>query len=228
MFYYNGESWLPFKKKISYTETIVVYDNDSAPHQGKENLEVEEIELTNSQLYRLEAIKNAGNLSIQEVENYVFNKETGSDVPSVIDDSIKTFNENQAIKELVDFDSAPAEVLDKMDFLKKEFKDGVFIMKNDLVEFEGGLYLSLQDHVADENYPPDKTNYRYVVKRKGTHGDGDEPDLWVQPTGYENVYNKGDRVKYFDGFIYVSKIDGNSQEPTKDEPYNRWWKLDEN
>ena len=36
---------------------------------------------------------------------------------------------------------------------------------------------------------------------------------WVQPTGAHDAYNKGDKVTFTDGKVYVSVIDGNVWSP---------------
>ena len=233
MLQFDGEKWVIYKRKVSYKAPYEFYTDEVDLDISDDwlDVEIETIDLDLEQLKRFEQVQYFENAGVDDLKNYIMSGEMPVDDwllsqeikrEQVEDDKVKI------IKEATDFENASLETLEKLYFLNKKFEHGILIEKNDLVEYEGGLYLSLQDHVADENYPPDTTNYRYTVKRKGTHGDGEEPDLWVQPTGYENVYNKGDRVKYFDGFIYVSKIDGNSQEPTKDEPYNRYWELEQN
>ena len=231
MLQFDGEKWALYKRKISYKAPYEFYTDDEVEiAEDWLDVEIETIDLDLEQLKRFEQVQYFENAGVDDLVDYILEGEIPLEdlglKEKIINEQIED-DKTQMVKSLTDFENATPEELDKLYFLKKSFKDGIFIEKNDLVEYKGGLYVSLADHVADENYPPDTTNYRYTVKRKGTHGDGEEPDLWVQPTGYENVYNKGDRVKYFDGFIYVSKIDGNAEEPTKDEPYNRYWELEQ-
>lgn len=95
------------------------------------------------------------------------------------------------------------------------------IKKDELIRYEGELYKSLTEHTADADFNPVITNYRYVLATPK-----ETIDYWKAPAGYQDVYSKGDLVIYKpDGKMYVSKINGNSQEPTKDEPYNRYWEL---
>ena len=223
MIYFNGERWMPFENIISFTEKMVVFDNDTERYKGKKDLQITTFKLSIEEAKRLEDIKNVTTMSIVDIEKYIKGEPMLEEQSAEMQEALQKAVEKKSIREAINFETVPDETLLTLDFLKKEFKEGILIEKNDLVSFEGSLYLSLQDHIADGNYPPGKTNYRYVIKRKGTNGDGEEPDLWERPTGYENVYSKGDRVKYFDGLIYVSKIDGNAEEPTKDEPYNRYW-----
>ena len=232
MLQFDGEKWVLYKRKVSYKAPYEFYTDDEVEiAEDWIDVEIETIDLDFEQLKRFEQVQYFENAGVDDLVAYILEGEIPLEdlglKEKIIQEQVED-DKTQMVKSLTDFENASLETLESLYFLKKEFKHGIFLEKNDLVEYEGGLYVSLQDHVADENYPPDTTNYRYVVKRKGTHGDGEEPDLWEQPTGYENVYNKGDRVKYFDGLIYVSKIDGNSQEPTKDEPYNRYWELEQN
>lgn len=227
MLKFDGEKWNLYKHKVSYLAPYSFYADEVVElDETWVDAKIDEIELTPEQLKRFEQVQYFENAGIDDLENYIL---TGAEPEDSTEFLAKVIQEQerddqiQIIKELTDFESASAEGLEKLYFLKKDFRHGIFIEKNDLVEYQGGLYVSLQDHIADINYPPDTTNYRYTVKRKGTHGDGQTPDLWIKPTGYENVYNKGDRVLYYDGKIYVSLIDGNAEEPTKDEPYNRYW-----
>lgn len=82
-------------------------------------------------------------------------------------------------------------------------------------------YHSPDATVATDQFKPDLAAYLWT---KIVIGD-DGVVIWVQPTGYENAYQIGDIVLYEPtGKEYESLIAGNTQEPTKDEPYNRYWK----
>lgn len=54
-------------------------------------------------------------------------------------------------------------------------------------------------------------------------GDG-KIDEWVQPTGAHDAYNKGDKILFTDGRVYVSVIDGNVWSPLV---YPQGWELAE-
>lgn len=224
MIYFNGERWMPFENIISFTEKNVVFDNDTERYKGKKDLQIKPFKLSIEEAKRLEDIKNITTMSIVDLEKYIKGEPMLEEPSAEMQEALHKATEKKSIREAINFETVPDEILVTLDFLKKDFRHGIFIEKNDLVEYNQSLYISLSDHIADENYPPGETNYRYTVKRKGTHGDGEDPDPWVKPTGYENVYNTGDRVLYLpDGLIYISQIDGNAEEPTKDVPYNRYW-----
>ena len=78
------------------------------------------------------------------------------------------------------------------------------------------LYEVLQDHTSTE-LQPQEVNYWYVdiAHRIATDEDGnptDEYPDWVQPTGYENVYKKGDIVKH-NGKVWILDADTSAHEP---------------
>lgn len=56
----------------------------------------------------------------------------------------------------------------------------------------------------------------------GDSGETETVPDFVQPSGAHDAYNKGDRVKFTDGHIYESLIDGNTWSPTD---YPAGWKL---
>lgn len=63
--------------------------------------------------------------------------------------------------------------------------------------------------------------YGWVEVTNSEEPSGDIPD-YVQPSGAHDAYNIGDRVKFTDGHIYESLIDGNTWSPTE---YPQGWKL---
>lgn len=100
---------------------------------------------------------------------------------------------------------------------------GLTYKKGDIVRFDEALweYFSSKETTATEALNPKDANYLW---HKITIGE-DGVAIWKRPEGYQDVYKKGDIVLYTPtGKKYESLIDGNSQEPTKDEPYNRYWK----
>lgn len=130
-----------------------------------------------------------------------------------------------AVQKLIRVDELEEGELEQIIGLYDKWEDrlGTEIKKDELTRYKGELYKALETHIADENFNPIETNYRYVLATPQQ-----TIDYWVQPSGYENTYSKGDVVIYKpDGKTYISKIDGNSQEPTKDEPHNRYWELKE-
>jgi len=72
--------------------------------------------------------------------------------------------------------------------------------------YNGKLYKVIQAHTTQADWTPDVTPALYVevsvVEWPG----------WVQPTGAQDAYNKGDKVT-FEGKHYMSLIDGNIWSP---------------
>ena len=89
----------------------------------------------------------------------------------------------------------------------KAYKLGDRVQYNDL------LYKCVQAHTSQDNWTPDQTPALWV--RTST----DEWPEWIQPTGAQDAYNKGDKVTY-KGEHYISLIDANVYSP---EAYPAGW-----
>lgn len=78
------------------------------------------------------------------------------------------------------------------------------------VRYEGNLYKCVQAHTSQADWTPDATPALWT--RIGEPG---EIPVWVQPTGAQDAYAKGDKVHYpdADGPVYTSLIDGNVWSP---------------
>lgn len=87
------------------------------------------------------------------------------------------------------------------------------------VQYGGKLYRCVQAHTSQEGWEPPVTPALWVR----TAPEGEIP-VWVQPTGAQDAYNKGDKVHYPDaeGPVYVSLIDANVYSP---EAYPQGWEL---
>ena len=72
MFYFTDKGWQVFDKKISYRETIEVYDTTSDKYQGKDDLMVEEIILTEEQQKRFDVVKHVQSAGVDDIRKYVF------------------------------------------------------------------------------------------------------------------------------------------------------------
>lgn len=72
------------------------------------------------------------------------------------------------------------------------------------------LYRCVQGHTSQADWEPDKTPALWTEVAKP----GEIP-VWKQPTGAQDAYNKGDKVRYpdKDGLVYVSIVDANTWEP---------------
>lgn len=77
------------------------------------------------------------------------------------------------------------------------------------------LYKCIQAHTSQDDWTPARTPALWVVVSV------EEWPEWVQPTGAQDAYNKGDRVR-FEGKHYISLIDGNTWSP---EAYPAGWEV---
>jgi hypothetical protein len=72
------------------------------------------------------------------------------------------------------------------------------------------LYRCEQSHTSQADWTPDLTPALWTeVAEPGTI------PVWKQPTGSQDAYQQGDKVKYPDenGDVWVSDLDGNVWEP---------------
>lgn len=211
MLKFDGEKWELYRKKISYKAPYEFYTDDEVEiAEDWVDVRVETLDLDLEQLKRLEQVQYFENAGVDDLVDYILEGKIPLEdfglKEKIIEEQIQD-DKTQMVKSLTDFENASPEELDKLYFLKKIFKDGIFIEKNDLVEYKGGLYVALVDHVAMDIYPPDTTLTLYRVKRKGEAGEEGEPDPWVQPINAETAYQKGARVSH-KGSIWVSIFQG--------------------
>lgn len=75
------------------------------------------------------------------------------------------------------------------------------------IKYNSKLYRCVQAHTSQIGWEPPVTPALWVR----TVPDGDIPD-WVQPTGAQDAYNTGDKVKH-NGSTWVSDVDANVWEP---------------
>ena len=156
MFRFDGEKWAMYRNKITYYYPNTIFTDEVEIDDSWIEVQVENLKLTPEQLKRFEQVQNFENVGIDNLENYILRGELPEDdniffaqiAGKQIEDA-----KTQIIKDLIDFENTSIDELEKLTFLKKDFRHGIFLEKNDLVEYEGGLYISLQDHIADENYP---------------------------------------------------------------------------
>ena len=81
---------------------------------------------------------------------------------------------------------------------------------NERVSYNNNLYRVVQQHRSQENWTPDITPALFTqVALPG------EIPIWRQPSGAQDAYMIGDKVRYPDenGIIYISIIDNNVWEP---------------
>ncbi len=83
-------------------------------------------------------------------------------------------------------------------------------VKDIRVRYNGKLYRCEQAHTSQADWTPDKTPALWTeVAEPGTI------PVWRQPTGAQDAYMIGDKVRYPDenGPVYVSTVDNNVWEP---------------
>ena len=83
----------------------------------------------------------------------------------------------------------------------------------DRVKYNGLLYRCVQAHTSQADWTPD------VVPALWVRTSTEEWPEWIQPTGAQDAYNKGDKVTY-KGEHYICLIDGNVWSP---DDYPQGW-----
>ena len=101
-----------------------------------------------------------------------------------------------------------ADVYPKWDGNNKSYKEGEIFAYGVNADGETQLYTVLLAHASQEYWTPDAAVSLY--KKIGFTEDG--VNIWTQPLGATDAYNKGDVVEH-NGQIWVSDVDGNVWEP---------------
>ena len=83
---------------------------------------------------------------------------------------------------------------------------GTAYKADDRICYADTLYRCVQAHTAQSDWTPDITPALWTVVSV------EEWPEWVQPTGSQDAYKKGDKVT-FEGTHYISLIDGNVWSP---------------
>lgn len=84
---------------------------------------------------------------------------------------------------------------------------GVAYYTDDLAVYEDETYVCLQPHTSQEGWEPPNLPALWKVYT----APGEIPD-WVQPTGAQDAYNTGDKVRHVEK-IWESDVDANVWEP---------------
>lgn len=214
MFYFD-DKWKAFTKKATYTEKVVEYDNDTIRFQGKDNLDITDIILTNEQLKRLEVVKTIKDMGIDALTKYVMTDELPVDNPSMVE-ADKQARTRKAILSVIDVSTIPPETLIESG-LTKEWKDTEYFTAGEPITNDSVIYKVLQSHAKQPDWTPDKAVSLFAKVLTSPVG----PLPWVQP-GSTNPYMIGDKVTY-KGAVWTSKINVNVTVPDGDVPYNRYW-----
>jgi hypothetical protein len=77
---------------------------------------------------------------------------------------------------------------------------------NDRVQFNNVLYKCVQAHTSQSDWTPN------ITPALWTRVSIDEYPEWIQPTGVQDAYNKGDKVSH-NGAHWISDVDANVWEP---------------
>lgn len=102
--------------------------------------------------------------------------------------------------------TAPAEIAQKNVDWYKQWGAGENLSVGDRRAYEGILYEAVQAHTTQSGWEP--PNVPALFKRVWT----EEYPEWVQPTGAQDAYAKGDKVTH-NGKKWVSTADNNVWEP---------------
>ncbi len=87
------------------------------------------------------------------------------------------------------------------------WRSGETYKAGDRVRHDGVLYECVQGHTSQSDWTPDITKALW----KAVAEPGTIPE-WVQPTGAQDAYNTGDKVRH-NGNVWVSTVDNNVWEP---------------
>lgn len=91
--------------------------------------------------------------------------------------------------------------------LFRKWEPGLDLVLGQRLQHEGKLYKVVQPHTSQAGWEPDKTPALFTEIAKP----GEIPE-WKQPTGAQDAYNKGDKVRH-GGQIWESDVDANVWEP---------------
>lgn len=103
-----------------------------------------------------------------------------------------------------DIDAMAEKVISTVD----KYAVGKAYNKDDLFVKDEVLYIVLQSHTSQADWPPEITPALY----RKIHGEPSTIPEWVQPTGAHDAYAKGDNVMH-NGSQWESNIDANVWEP---------------
>ena len=215
-FDYDLMRWIPFERKVAYTQRHEYYIDDDDIPEGLENVVVEDIILTAEQKSRLEQMKHVEDIGMDSLINYVMGNEIQMDnaVMVEVDKQAKT---RKALLSSIDVSKVPSETLIEAG-LTKELEDTEYFTVGELIMDEGVLYKVLQSHDKQSNWKPKVATSLFAKVLTSLDG---TPKEWVQPDS-TNAYKIGDKVLY-KGVIWTSKINANVTIPDGDVPYNRYW-----
>ena len=86
------------------------------------------------------------------------------------------------------------------------WKTGTAYTADERIRYDSTLYRCVQSHTSQDDWTPDKTPALWTVVSL------DEFPEWVQPTGAQDAYQRGDKVSH-NGKHWISTADNNVWEP---------------
>ena len=126
-----------------------------------------------------------------------------------LDDAVKKYRGK--VEEASSF-AGDESALDMIELFPR-WESGLSVKVGDRYQYKGDLYKCVQAHTTQDDWTPDKTPALW------TKISLDEWPEWIQPTGAQDAYNKGDKVTFKEKH-YISLIDGNVWSP---EAYPAGW-----
>lgn len=90
--------------------------------------------------------------------------------------------------------------------LYPQWQTGTAYTADERIRYNSTLYRCVQSHTSQDDWTPDKTSALWTVVSL------DEFPEWVQPTGAQDAYNKGDKVSH-NGKHWISTVDSNVWQP---------------
>jgi len=91
--------------------------------------------------------------------------------------------------------------------LYPQWQTGTAYTADERIRYNNTLYRCVQSHTSQDDWTPDKTPALWTVVSL------DEFPEWVQPTGAQDAYNKGDKVSH-NGKHWISTVDSNVWMPS--------------
>ena len=205
MFRYDGTRWVPYRHKITYTQTLEVYDDIISSYPA--DSVVEDVTLTPEQTKRLEAVTDE--IPISDLIAFVMDD---ADVPGM-----EGYRKNGAIKGLLSAltdDQAAANATLILE-LAEEWQSDEGYERYVYIKHENVLYKTIHPIRPHDTLPPPEAPHLYT--RVGAIEGGEiAVEEWRQPTGAHDAYKIGDKVLH-NGQTWVCTLgDGaglNSWEP---------------
>lgn len=142
-------------------------------------------------------------------------------VKQAIGEELETLK--QVTRKLIKLDDLTAEEVADLVEIYPKYEADKEVAKDYVFSYEGKLYRVVQSHTTNSAWIPGEVAALYVEIAPPSTENGTEiiPN-WVQPTGAHDAYKLGDKMKFTDGKIYKSKIEGNVHAP---DVYPDGWEL---